>query len=525
MSSQQQTEEAWAIVHGQAKPEDKGVGLWLWEAIQGDFNDDRSAGQIAADMVISLIPIVDTICDIRDLCANIRAYRKDPNNKLVLFFIALTVVGFFPEIGSVVKGVVKIAFVYIRKYLKRTEDLLDATKLGQATNRALDAALPKIAEFLSNSKVVKWATKEGVPNIFKFCSKKLNELADTVNGSRLKAQFLEAADKIETLLGRLKHIVPASTREKLNDFLDFLGKNKQSIASKLEQFTAPIRTILRVTAKRLDDHAWIAFTQTHNKGWIAPMSQQGASQLMNKHPPSWVRLGDKLPHPAPTLKQAEVIQTEFDAKIEKLRNAGQPTPPKLSTDVIQTFEIGKLAPAQIKGPAKLYRVVDPTSAAGGIFWVDEKTFHSLKSRTEWREKLAVKPEWNQNGQYVVYEIPAGETLAAWKGPAASQKLEGTPYHLTGGTDQIVFYPSQDKFAATRPRIDHETGQPMLGRMPGEFDTRVEWEDITGRKVTTPLRDKATDPHVKGPYETGWGFADWNQQEAKGIIVSLPDDIQ
>ncbi|MCL1621778.1 hypothetical protein [Ralstonia pseudosolanacearum] len=58
MSSQQQTEEAWAIVHGQAKPEDKGVGLWLWEAIQGDFNDDRSAGQIAADMVISLIPIV-----------------------------------------------------------------------------------------------------------------------------------------------------------------------------------------------------------------------------------------------------------------------------------------------------------------------------------------------------------------------------------------------------------------------------------------------------------------------------------
>ncbi|MFV8546715.1 hypothetical protein ACNRD9_01200, partial [Ralstonia pseudosolanacearum] len=351
------------------------------------------------------------------------------------------------------------------------------------------------------------------------------ELADTVNGSRLKAQFLEAADKIETLLGRLKHIVPASTREKLNDFLDFLGKNKQSIASKLEQFTAPIRTILRVTAKRLDDHAWIAFTQTHNKGWIAPMSQQGASQLMNKHPPSWVRLGDKLPHPAPTLKQAEVIQTEFDAKIEKLRNAGQPTPPKLSTDVIQTFEIGKLAPAQIKGPAKLYRVVDPTSAAGGIFWVDEKTFHSLKSRTEWREKLAVKPEWNQNGQYVVYEIPAGETLAAWKGPAASQKLEGTPYHLTGGTDQIVFYPSQDKFAATRPRIDHETGQPMLGRMPGEFDTRVEWEDITGRKVTTPLRDKATDPHVKGPYETGWGFADWNQQEAKGIIVSLPDDIQ
>jgi hypothetical protein len=245
---------------------------------------------------------------------------------------------------------------------------------------------------------------------------------------------------------------------------------------------------------------------------------------MNKHPPSWVRLGDKLPHPAPTLKEAEVTRAEFDAKIEKLRKAGQPTPPALDAGVIQTFERGKLAPTQIKGPAKLYRVVDPTNAAGGIFWVDEKTFNSLKSRAEWREKLAVKPEWNQNGQYVVYEIPAGETLAAWRGPAASQKLEGTPYHLTGGTDQIVFYPSQDKFAATHPRIDHESGQQLPGRN-GQPDTRVEWEDVTGRKVAAPLRDTATDPHVKGPYETGWGFADWNQQEAKGVIVSLPDDIQ
>ncbi|CAJ0721385.1 hypothetical protein LMG6871_04810 [Ralstonia edaphis] len=525
MSTQQQTEEAWGIVHGQAKPEDKGTGLWLWEAIQGDFNEDRSAGQIAADMVISLIPIVDTICDIRDLCANIRAYRKDPSNKLILFFIALTIIGFFPEIGSVVKGVVKIAFVYIRKYLRRAEDLLDATKLGRATNLALDAALPKIAEFLSNSKVVKWATKEGVPDIFKFCSKKITELAEKVNGSRLRKQFLEAADKIETLLGRLKLIVPASTREKLNDFLDFLRKNKQSMASQLEQFTAPIRTILNVTAKRLDDHAWIAYTRTHNKGWIAPMSEQGAAQLMNRHPPKWVRLGNDLPHPAPTPQQADTAASALNKLVAQRAAKGKPAPPEISADLVKTFEHNKIRVEEIAGPAKLYRIVDPTNAAGGVFWVDEKTFHSLKSRAEWREKLAVKPEWNQNGQYVVYEIPAGETLAVWKGPAASQKLAGTPYHLTGGTDQIAFYPTPDKLVAARPRIDPKTGQAIPGRKPGEFDSRVEWEDVTGRKVSTVLRDKATDPHVKGPYETGWGFADWNQQEAKSIIVSLPDDIQ
>ncbi len=284
-------EQAYAEVHGQAKP-DKGVGQWLWEAIQGDFNEDRTAGQITADMVISLIPIVNTICDIRDLCANVRAYRKDPNNKLTLFFIALTIIGFFPEIGSVIKGVVKIVFVYVRRYLKHTDDLFDATKLGRATNAALDAALPKIAAFLSESRVVKWATKNGVPDIFKFCAKHIEELASKINASTLKAKFLEAAQAIETLLRRLWYIVPASTATKLEDFVDFLSKNKQKMADAIGEYTQPIRTILKLTAKRLDDHAWIAFTQTHNKGWIAPMSQQGAAQLMNRHPPKWVRLGE-----------------------------------------------------------------------------------------------------------------------------------------------------------------------------------------------------------------------------------------
>lgn len=524
MSTQQQTEEAWGLVHGQAKPEDKGVGLWLWEAIQGDFNEDRSAGQIAADMVISLIPIVDTICDIRDLCANIRAYRKDPGNKLILFFIALTIIGFFPEVGSVIKGVIKIAFVYIRKYLRRVDELFDATKLGRATNQALDAALPKITEFLSSSRVVKWATKEGVADIYRFCSKKITELASLVNGAKLKSQFLLAADKTEKFLGRLKYIVPGSTTEKLNDFLDFLAKNKQKMANGLEEFTGPIRTILKVSAKRLDDHAWIAYTQTHNKGWIAPISQQGAAQLMNKRPPKWVRLGKHLPHAPPTAIQAGAKETQLKAIIAKRTAKGLAAPPPIDAGLISTFEHNKIRAASIAGPAKLYRVVDPTNAAGGVFWVDEVTFKSLRSRADWREKLAVKPEWNQNGEYVVYDVPAGTSLQVWKGPAASQRLDGTPYHLTGGAEQIVFFPSPDKFVPAKARIDSSTGQEMAGR-GGKPDTRIEWQDVTGRKVPAPLRQKASDRRVTGPFKTGWGFADWNPQEAKGIIVSLPDDIQ
>lgn len=85
MATADDTLDALNEVHGGEKPNDVGLGEWIWGALQGDFNAERSTGQIGFDMVVSLIPVVDTICDLRDLCANIRQYRIDPNNKVTLF--------------------------------------------------------------------------------------------------------------------------------------------------------------------------------------------------------------------------------------------------------------------------------------------------------------------------------------------------------------------------------------------------------------------------------------------------------
>jgi hypothetical protein len=57
--------EALTEVHGQEKPDGVGLGEWMWGALQGDFNQERSVGQIGFDMVISLIPIVDTVMDLQ----------------------------------------------------------------------------------------------------------------------------------------------------------------------------------------------------------------------------------------------------------------------------------------------------------------------------------------------------------------------------------------------------------------------------------------------------------------------------
>ncbi|MVW59812.1 hypothetical protein GPY61_07700 [Massilia sp. NEAU-DD11] len=99
MAASDDTLDALNEVHGREKPDDIGIGEWIWGALQGDFNQERSAGQIGLDMVVSLFPIVDTVCDLRDVCANIRQYRRDPDNKVTLFFIATTAVDFSQKPG------------------------------------------------------------------------------------------------------------------------------------------------------------------------------------------------------------------------------------------------------------------------------------------------------------------------------------------------------------------------------------------------------------------------------------------
>ena len=43
---------------------------WLWGALQGDFNKSPTTGQLVTGGIISMIPIVDQVCDVRDIIAN-----------------------------------------------------------------------------------------------------------------------------------------------------------------------------------------------------------------------------------------------------------------------------------------------------------------------------------------------------------------------------------------------------------------------------------------------------------------------
>jgi len=516
MAATNETLDGLNEIHGQKKPDDMGLGEWVWGALQGDFNAERSTGQIGFDIVVSLIPVVDTLCDVRDLCANIRQYRQDPTNKITLFFIATTVVGFIPELGTVVKSVLRLAWVYMKPLVKHADDITNASKLTAAAHRACDSALPRISEYLQHNRVAKWATDGKLPNIYKFVAKAILHASDKADSAKLRLLLNNKLDDLRALLKRIRPIVPSTIREHLDELLTFVEANRASISRGIEEFTQPVRTVLKVVAKRLDDHAWKVQLLRNNQASIAPISASGAAQLINANPLKWAKkFKGTLLHPPMNANSRKVIS---------LMKAN-PTHPRITKSTIETFAStrGGMRPDVIQGPAKLYRIVDRSSEAAGTYWVSEATFKALTSREQWRIELAVVPHWNGNGDAVMYQLGPDETLKVWRGPAASQVIPHTDRFLKGGGEQIVFFPGQrDEMVKAMPRIDRQTGA-VLKDKDGNDDRRIEFSDATGETVPASLRVKINDPHISQPFSTGWGIADYSPEEAKRILLTAPSE--
>lgn len=84
--------------------------MWLWGAVQGDFNKNPGLGQILFNTVLGLIPVVDQGFDARDTTANIIALctADDAATRNEAWFnLGITAIGWIPEFGSVIKGVVR----------------------------------------------------------------------------------------------------------------------------------------------------------------------------------------------------------------------------------------------------------------------------------------------------------------------------------------------------------------------------------------------------------------------------------
>lgn len=87
---------------------------WFWGMLQGDFNEDQTTSQIVVGTVISMIPVIDQIADIRDVIANLMNIRKEPTDVWKWVLLVITLIGLIPTLGSVLKGVFKLVFKFAK---------------------------------------------------------------------------------------------------------------------------------------------------------------------------------------------------------------------------------------------------------------------------------------------------------------------------------------------------------------------------------------------------------------------------
>jgi hypothetical protein len=91
---------------------------WFWGVLQGDFAEDPTTSQIVVGTVISMIPFVDQVADVRDLVANLISVRKEPRDVWKWVAVIVTLIGLIPVLGSALKGV----FKFVLKYAKHGGD-------------------------------------------------------------------------------------------------------------------------------------------------------------------------------------------------------------------------------------------------------------------------------------------------------------------------------------------------------------------------------------------------------------------
>ncbi|WP_254617593.1 hypothetical protein [Acinetobacter oleivorans] len=123
-------------------------GSWLWGMLKGDFNKDPSMSQIIVGGLISLIPIADQVCDVRDVIANLITLSDEKDRtKDNYMALALTSVGIIPEVGSAIKTVVKssrakdVSKVKLFKVMEYFEEALTKLKVKCPWGKAPEAWL------------------------------------------------------------------------------------------------------------------------------------------------------------------------------------------------------------------------------------------------------------------------------------------------------------------------------------------------------------------------------------------------
>jgi hypothetical protein len=515
---------AWATNDtSKAKDPSSNPFVWLWEAIEGDFNDDRSTAQIMFDAAVSMIPLVDQLCDIRDLIANVKKLIRNANDVWNWVALVLTLIGLFPTLGSLVKGVLKIFFAFIRH------------KGGDAVVKAVDGAMNWVITFLRRREVQSYLSLHKIDEVFKWLAIEIRVVRAKVGVGELIGAFDRGINVIQGLVSKVEY-VPVLSGKAVAALKQI--KHVRMMADKhLAEAVKPVQDLLDIVISKLELQALVkqkGIVDVANIHYRGVLPEAAAVTLMRKHMPSWLsKDGDEFFEsldPRNFRKMVNEESAKIDGNGRRIPHADRF--PALSDQSIRSFNT--LAKHTIKGPARLYRIIAPNSRAMSECWVTEEVFKKLQSapdpKAAWREYLGVWPDWNLNGQFVIYDVKAGENLNVWRGKAASQKKDALPgYFLKGGGEQIVFSLERkdvrnDSVLYYKLSANNKTelGEVMTQEQVNVIKAKMSSEQVREFDANhLCIREKIEHPNISGPFETGWGYSEFDG-EGLSAKIGLPD---
>lgn len=421
------------------------IAEWLWVVIQGDFAEEQTTAQVATGTVISMIPFVDQICDVRDICANSLKIKQDSSNPWAWVGLILTLIGLFPVLGSLFKGILKVLLAPVRRFM-----LQPATKalkfsggnIYKLVEPSIENGIVEFNKFLARPAVKSAMKQAKISNIYKSTATKIRELKNQVNSKALLGVFDQLIGYLKETVNFVEQYASSSIALKAKGVLKDVADIRNLANQKLTEFLKPVQDFLEKLAVRIEkegDQTFKAVTNTKNIHNFKRIGQDAELKSVLNNKPEWVDVADDVKFPS--LDTSPQRDSFPDISKSSLNTTLKNT--------FKTFHDAK--PVHVKENEVLYRVVDPQSVDNGIYWMREVEYQKLKTKADWRRKFAVFASWNSNGEVIKYRVPRGG-INVWEGPAASQtfqnsagKIEkvnqkGEVFMLEGGGKQIVLDP-------------------------------------------------------------------------------------
>lgn len=447
-----------------AKSDMAAVAQWIWEVIQGDFNEEQTTAQAVTSTAISMIPFVDQICDVRDLVANCKKINQDSSNKWAWVALVLTLIGLFPTVGSLFKGSFKILFAYGRKAMFGAGKAAFDGDVWKLSAPYVESGIKKLNEFLARPAVRKTLEGMKLDNVYKSMAEQARVLSKQLSTAQLTQAFDLALGNLKSLLDWVQKWGTAAMKSQAGDLYRMVKAIRDQANAKLAEVLKPVQDWLDKLARRLDKEAdanYQAAVGRLNIHTFTRPTLDAEIAALKKSLPQGVKIGKQGDFPA-ARNPPKVPQGHFD--ISK-------TAKKPLANAFNTFH-GKIEPDVLPPGTVLYRILDPQSNDNAVYWMSKAEFDALKQvgKAGWRERFAVWKHWNGNGEYLTYKVPPGklpgmdkEGLPVWRGKAASQELRdgngnvikadvgSNSYWLKGGHEQIAVNPAQLSRSAASSR--------------------------------------------------------------------------